>query len=103
MRLTIKTPTQRRRALLTLWKMLPADYDVRGFFVGGPIMVTNWDLIARLMAISLLAATYADCAAAIAAMDRREQSARLAAGNARLVKSVLLSSKRTRVRHRKAA
>lgn len=96
------TPTKRHRELLKLWKMLPADYDVRGFFVGGPIMLTNWDLIARMMAVSLLAATYADCAAAIAAMERREQNARLAEGNARLVKSVLHQA-RTRVRHRKAA
>jgi hypothetical protein len=92
---------QRFEALRELLKDTPADHDFRGFFVGGPTMCTNWDLIAQYMAISLIVA-WGDYMAAIEAMERREEAARLAAGSQRLVRAVL-HGERTRNRRRVSA
>lgn len=89
---------QRYEALRELLNNTPADRDHRGFFVGGPTMCTNWDLIAQYMSISLVVA-WGDHLAALAAMERREEEARLTRSSQRLVRAVL-HGERTRNRRR---
>jgi hypothetical protein len=84
-----------------LWKYRPADHDVRGFFIGGPTMLTNWDIVARLMSISLMASYVAEIADALGKMERDEYRARQQASNERLVRSVLHNERRRN--RRKAA
>lgn len=87
----IPTPLQRYEALRSLLKDTPADHDFRGFFIGGPTMCTNWDLIAQYMAVSLILA-WGDYMAALDAMEQREEAARVealkAAGAKRLVQAM---------------
>lgn len=89
---------QRYEALRELVTSTPADRDFRGFFVGGPTMCTNWDLIAQYMTVSLIVA-WGDMLAALAAMEKREEEARIAKSSQRLVRAVF-HNERTRNRRR---
>lgn len=95
---------QRYEALRNLLNETPADHDFRGFFIGGPTMCTNWDLIAQYMALSLILA-WGDYMAALDAMEQREEQARVealrAAGSKRLLQA--LNGERHRVRRKAAA
>lgn len=79
---------QRYEALRSLIDDTPADHDFRGFFVGGPVMLTNWDLVEKLMAISLIVA-WGDMMAALAAMEKREEDARIVKSSMKLVRAVV--------------
>jgi hypothetical protein len=100
---TIPRPTERRQQLLDLFRHRPADLNVRGFFVYGPQMTTNWDLLNQYMAESAVERTSGRISDALELMELRERSARAKSGGGmkRLVNAVL-NGPRTRVRRQAA-